>query len=48
MENHEKILVNNLICETLKPNSQIIKLNNALKNMNYEEIEKLIGINKNF
>ena len=45
MENHEKILVNNMICETLKPDSEIIKLNNALKNMNYEEIEKIISIN---
>ena len=42
MENHNKIIVNNLICETLHPDNYIAKMHNSFKNMNSTELNKII------
>jgi len=43
MENYDKMLVNNLLCETLDPENNIAKIYKYLKNCNYTEYEKLIN-----
>jgi len=42
LENHDKMLVNNLICETLSPENNVAKLYNIFKTCNFEEKEMLI------
>ena len=42
MEKHDKMIVNNLICETLHPENKIAKLYNLLKNLDDEEQKKVI------
>jgi surface protein len=42
MEEHDKMIVNNLICETLHPENKIAKLYKVCKNLNSEEKQKLI------
>ena len=43
MENHDKMIVNNLICETLDPDSNIAKIYKYLNKLNYDEYENLIN-----
>jgi len=42
MEGPDKMIVNNLICETLHPENKIAKLYKVCKNLNSEEKQKLI------
>lgn len=42
LEQHDKMLVNNLICETLHPENYIAKLYNILPRLNEKQTEKLI------
>lgn len=42
MEKYDKILVNNLICETLDPENNIAKMHKSLKNMNSNEFDTII------
>ena len=42
MEQHDKMLVNNLICETLHPENYIAKLYKQLQNLSPSLQEKLI------
>jgi hypothetical protein len=42
MENHDKMIVNNLICETLHPENIIAKIHFILKNLNPTEQTKFI------
>jgi hypothetical protein len=42
LENHDKMLVNNLICETLHPENYIAKLYHILPNLTEKQSEKLI------
>ena len=44
MEEHDKMVVNNLICETLHPENGIAKLYGYMKNLNLEEQNDLINI----
>ena len=37
LDNHNKMLVNNLICETLDPDNTMAKLNNLLKQLPREK-----------
>jgi glutathionyl-hydroquinone reductase len=49
MENHDKMIVNNMICETLNPENRIVKIRNYLKEkkLNPNKEKKLIKkINK--
>jgi len=43
MEKHDKMLVNNLVCETLHPENYLAKLHVAFKNKNTNELESLIN-----
>ena len=42
LESYDKMIVNNLICETLHPENSIAKLHNILQTLNLEEQQKLI------
>ena len=42
MEEHDKMVVNNIICETLHPENDIAKLYKLCKNLNSEEQQKLV------
>ena len=42
MEEHNKMMVNNLICETLNPENTIAKLYTILQTVNPREKERLI------
>ena len=42
MERHEKMMVNNLICETLHPENSIAKLYNILKNLSIKDQNEFI------
>ena len=42
LENHDKMMVNNLICETLNPENPIAKVYGMLKSYSVEEQERLI------
>ena len=42
LENHDKMMVNNLICETLNPTNDIAKITIILKNMSPEEERQFI------
>jgi hypothetical protein len=42
MEDYNKMLVNNLICETLEPNHDIAKLYKYFQGVNIEEQQKMI------
>jgi hypothetical protein len=42
MKNHDKMLINNLICETLHPENSIAKLYEILQKLNPRDQEKLI------
>ena len=42
MEEHDKMLVNNLICETLHPENVVTKVYKALKNLNPERQQEMI------
>jgi hypothetical protein len=44
MENHDKMLVNNLICETLDPSCDIAKLYKCFQFLNIEQKNKLIEL----
>ena len=47
LESYDKMIVNNLICETLHPENSIAKLHNILQTLNLEEQQKLIkGVNE--
>ena len=49
MDDHNKIIVNNLICETLHPKNLVAQLYRHLYSLNPEEQHKLIKkINKQF
>ena len=49
MEDYDKMLVNNLICETLHPDNIIVKINKLLNNFNSnDEYEKIIKTYNNF
>lgn len=43
MENYEKIIVNNLVCETLHPENQIAKLHMAFKNLDIDTCNAIIA-----
>ena len=49
MEKHDKMVVNNMVCETLKPNCKVIKLHKLLKKNNVDptKYNKLIN-NSNY
>jgi hypothetical protein len=40
LEKHDKMIVNNLICETLNPENGIARMYNDLKSANYNELKK--------
>ena len=42
MEEHDKMVVNNIICETLHPENDIAKLYKLCKNLNSEERQQLV------
>ena len=42
LETHDKMMVNNMICETLHPDNVIAQLYRALPNLNEEEQQELI------
>jgi len=42
MEDYGKMIVNNLICETLHPENDMTKLYGACKNLNIKEQQQLI------
>jgi len=42
LENHDKMMVNNMICETLHPDNVIAQLYRALPNLNEEQQQELI------
>jgi len=42
MEEHDKMIVNNIICETLHPENDIAKLYKLCKNLNSEERQQLV------
>jgi hypothetical protein len=44
MENYDKILVNNLVCETLHPENDIAKLYKLFKKIDHNEYNKLIKL----
>jgi hypothetical protein len=42
LEKYDRILVNNLICETLHPNNVVAKWHNSLNNLSAEEQSKIV------
>ena len=44
LENHDKMLVNNLICETLHPQNKVARLYNILNQVSTTEQSNLIQI----
>ena len=44
LENHDKMLVNNLICETLHPQNKVARLYNILNQVSATEQSNLIQI----
>jgi hypothetical protein len=42
LEKYDKILVNNLICETLHPNNVVAKWHTSLNNLSVEEQSKIV------
>ena len=42
MEEHDKMIVNNLICETLHPKNELAKLYTYIQNLNLQEENELI------
>ena len=42
LEEHDKMIVNNLICETLHPDNGVAKVYMALQNLNTEEQQSVI------
>ena len=48
MENYEKMIVNNLVCETLHPENQIAKLYKLFKNGDINEYNELIAKHNNY
>jgi len=48
METHNKMVVNNLICETLHPENTIAKIQMVLQNLNSDEQQKLIEEYNNY
>ena len=48
MEDHEKMLVNNLICETLHPKNSIVKIYNILEKLKSNEQEIFIKANNKY
>ena len=44
LENYDKMMVNNMICETLHPENSVTKIYKYLKGLNYNESENLINI----
>jgi hypothetical protein len=49
LEEHDKMMVNNLICETLHPNNMVAKIFRQLPNLTAEQAgEILLKLNKQF
>ena len=42
MENYDKIVVNNIVCETLHPDNKMAKLYRSFKNLDLNDYNKLI------
>jgi UTP-glucose-1-phosphate uridylyltransferase len=48
MEDHEKMLVNNLICETLNPKNAIVEVYKFIDKLNPKEQESFIKANNKY